>query len=107
MPTAVSIKPSHKSILAYYEGLKAFAGQDVSHEGAVSTAFQNLLAEVGKLHRWVLVPQLAMKVKGRLIRPDATLRHEEWMIPRGYWEAKDPGDDLDVAIPKTINQAYP
>ena len=104
---ATSIKANHKAVQAYYEGLKAYAGQDVSHEGAVSTAFQSLLAEVGKLHKWVLIPQLTMKMRGHLIRPDGTLRHEDWLIPLGYWEAKDSEDDLDVEIRKKINKGYP
>jgi len=106
-PTAATIKPSHKAIQAYYDELKGYATQDVSHEGAVSTAFQNLLAEVGKLHKWTLIPQLSMKLKGHTIRPDGTLRHEEWMIPRGFWEAKDTEDDLDIEIRSKINKGYP
>src|SRR5689334_22702503 len=39
------------------------------------------------------------------VRPDGTLR-DEWS-PRGYWEAKDLGDDLDAEIRKKIAAGYP
>ena len=45
--TTLSIKPTHKAILAYYESLRAYGDQGVSHETAVRSAFQNLLAETG------------------------------------------------------------
>jgi len=105
--TTVSIKPTHKAITAYYEALKAYAGQKISHETAVRSAFQNLLAETGKLHKWTLVPELSMKVKGKSIRPDGTMRDGLWMFPRGFWEAKDTGDKLDAEIKKKIGLGYP
>ncbi len=105
--TTASIKPNHKSIAAYYEALKVYAGQDVTHETAVRSAFQNLLAETGKLHKWTLIPELTMKVKGKSIRPDGTMRDGLWMFPRGYWEAKDTNDDLSEEITKKIGVGYP
>lgn len=108
MPQATSqIKPTHKAIAAYYDALKAYEGQAVSHETAVRSAFQNLLAETARAHRWVLVPELALKVRGKLVRPDGTLRDEEWQIPRGYWEAKDTDDKLDDEVRKKIARGYP
>ena len=106
MPTA-AIKPTHPAFAAYYQALKAYEGQQVGHETAVRSAFQNLLAETGKLHKWVLVPELALKVKGKLVRPDGTLRDEEWRLPRGFWEAKDTADDLDAEIRKKVAKGYP
>ena len=104
---ATTIKPNHKAILAYYEGLKAYATQGVSHETAVRSAFQNLLSEVGKLHKWTLIPELTMKVKGKTIRPDGTMRDELLYFPRGYWEAKDTDDKLAAEIKKKIAAGYP
>jgi len=34
-----TIKPAHRSIKAYYETLKRYAGQDISHETALRSAF--------------------------------------------------------------------
>ena len=107
MPTAVSIKPTNKAIQSYYDALHAYEGQGVSHETAVRSAFQNLLAETAKARQWTLVPELAMKVRGRTIRPDGTLRDDEWQMPRGFWEAKDTDDALDDEIRKKIAKGYP
>jgi len=104
---ATTIKPSHKAILAYYDGLKAYSAQGVSHETAVRSAFQNLLSEVGKLHKWTLIPELPMKVKGRTIRPDGTMRDDHLYFPMGFWEAKDTDDDLAAEIKKKIAAGYP
>jgi hypothetical protein len=46
-------------------------------------------------------------VNGRTIRPDGTMRDDQWLFPRGYWEAKDTDDILNVQIRKKINQGYP
>lgn len=42
-----------------------------------------------------------MKGKGKQVRPDGTLR-DEFNLHRGYWEAKDTSDNLDVEIRKKI-----
>ena len=107
MPAVPAIKPTHKAVAVYYEALKAYAGQNVSHETAVRSAFQNLLAETGKLHKWTLIPELSMKVKGKSIRPDGTMRDGLWFFPRGFWEAKDTDDKLEDEIRKKIAQSYP
>jgi hypothetical protein len=45
MPDASPLKPNHKAIQQYYETLKAYREQNVTHEGAVETAFQRLLTD--------------------------------------------------------------
>lgn len=102
-----SIKPTHKAIQAYYDSLKSYEAQGVSHETAVRSAFQNLLAETAKTRKWNLVPELSLKVRGKSIRPDGTLRDDEWQLPRGFWEAKDTDDALDVEIRKKVAKGYP
>ena len=89
-------KPSHKEIKRYYEELAGYATHEVAHEGATSSAFQNLLAATCKKADWHLVPQLATKIRGKQVRPDGTLR-DDFNLHRGYWEAKDSSDKLDVA----------
>jgi hypothetical protein len=105
--TPAPIKPTHKAIQAYYGQLQAYSAQGVGHETALRSAFLNLLAETAKPQGWTLVPELTLKVRGRLIRPDATLRDDEWLYPRGYWEAKDTDDDLDHEIRKKVAKGYP
>ena len=99
----VSMKATHRSIKVYYETLTRYAGQSVSHETAVRSAFQNLLADAAKCRHWTLVPELASEGRGRArVVPDGTVR-DEFLIPRGYWEAKDTADDLDVEIAGAIH----
>ena len=108
-PSAMSfaqIKPGHKAIAAYYADLARYDAQKVVHEGATSSAFQNLLAATGQEKKWALIPQLTLKIGGKTVRPDGTLR-DEWHLPRGYWEAKDTDDDLDAEIKKKTGKGYP
>src|SRR5215831_2927247 len=100
-----AIKPTHKAIAAYYSALQSYADLNQTHEMGVRSAFQRLLEDTGKSHGWVLVAEVGHKVAGHTIHPDATLYKSA--VPRGYWEAKDTGDDLDVEIRKKIAKGYP
>ena len=103
---AAPIKPGHKAVHAYYEALKAYAGQKVEHEGALETAFSRLLADTAKPHGWTLIPKMSLKVGGKTIAPDGTLR-DEFYLRHGYWEAKDTKDDLNAEIRAKIREGYP
>jgi predicted helicase len=106
MPFTHRFKPTHKEIRRYYEELGGYATHAVAHEGATSSAFQNLLAATCKKADWHLVPQLATRIRGKTVRPDGTLR-DEYNLHHGYWEAKDSSDRLDVEIRKKIAGGYP
>jgi hypothetical protein len=106
MTLSATIKPTHKAIKAYREALDAYAGQQVTHEGATETAFQRLLGETAKSHGWMLVPKLPIKQGGKWITPDGTIR-DDFNLHRGYWEAKDTNDDLPAEIRKKIAKGYP
>jgi len=86
---------------AYYSALDELAKQYAAHEGAVSVAFQTLLAETARRHHWTLIPQLSAKG----IRPDGTLKDPMGLV-RGHWEAKDTDDHLDAEICKKIQKGY-
>lgn len=73
---------------AYYQRLDELAEHHAMHEGAVSEAFQTLLAETARRRHWTLIPQLT----GEKIRPDGTLKDPSGLV-RGYWEAKDTSDN--------------
>jgi predicted helicase len=105
--TPPPIKPTHKAILAYYEVRQRYDAHGADNEGAVRLAFQSLLAETARTRKWTLIAEKSMTVKGRNIRPDATLEDDEWKLPRGFWEAKDTGDVLDAEIRKKIALGYP
>jgi len=101
MPRPTAARPAKipKPIEAYYKTLKEFEHQYALHEGAVGTAFQTLLSETARRHKWTLIPQLSDKYVGKEIRPDGTLNDELHLV-RGHWEAKDTSDDPDAEIEK-------
>ena len=92
-----------KAIDHYYQELAAYQEKKVTHETAVRSAFQNLLATFAQSANWVLIPEQTL-ANGK--RPDGTMR-DSFNLPRGYWEAKDTKDDLHVEIRKKISAGYP
>ncbi len=106
MSNSGALKPTHKAIKAYREALDAYAGQQVTHEGATETAFSRLLTDTAKAHGWMLVPKLPIKRGGKSVIPDGTVR-DAYNLHRGYWEAKDTADDLTAEIKKKIAKGYP
>ncbi len=106
MAKATVIKPAHKAIRTYYQTLQTYRDERVEHEGATETAFQQLLADTARPHGWTLLPKLKLQVKGKNIFPDGTLR-DFFNLRRGFWEAKDTHDDLEVEISRKIEKRYP
>ena len=106
MATPHHFKPAHKDVKRYYEELAEYAARKVTHETATRSAFQNLLAGTCSKAGWHLVPEQTSRVRGKQVRPDGTLR-DDFNLHRGYWEAKDTSDKLDVEIRKKIAQGYP
>ncbi len=92
-----------RAVEQYYKDLAAYADKHVTHETAVRSAFQNLLAAFAQSANWVLIPEQTL-ASGK--RPDGTLR-DAFNLPRGYWEAKDGHDDLQIEIRKKISLGYP
>src|SRR5439155_20717098 len=84
--------------------LRDYQQQRVLYEGAVSTAFENLLIQLSKQHGWVFIPKLS--VTGKRIVPDGTIRDGNG-LPRGFWEAKDTDDNLDREIEVKKAKGYP
>ena len=76
MATAPQIKPTHKAVKSYYDALATYADQSARHEGALRSAFQNLLSETGHKVGWILIPELSLNANGHQIRPDGTFRDE-------------------------------
>ena len=100
-----AISADHTAVREYYSCLKGFEDQRIKHEGAVSTAFENLLTVLVKQRGWNFIPLLSLKTGKRLV-PDGTIRDGNG-LPRGYWEAKDTDDDLDEEIKKKKAKGYP
>jgi len=100
----MQITAAHKKAVdQYYKELAVYQEQGVTHETAVRSAFQNLLALFAPSVNWTLIPEEPL-ANGK--RPDGTLR-DTFRLPRGYWEAKDTRDDLATEIRKKITIGYP
>ena len=71
----------------------------------IRPAFQNCLAAYCEGHReqLALVPELRTPTG---VIPDGTVK-DVLRMARGYWEAKDTGDDLDAEIERKFNRGYP
>jgi predicted helicase len=103
----LSLKPTHKPVRAYYNALAEYAQKGVVHEGAVQTAFQDLLVSCGRQFQWTLVPQYAVKrPKKQPIRIDGALV-DGFNLARAFWEAKDSKDDLKKEVQKKFTVGYP
>ena len=84
------VKPAHKAVKEYYRALEAYASQNVEHELAVRSAFQNLLDVTGRKAGWTLIPELGIRgTKGRTVYPDGTFR-DDYSFIRGSWEPQRP-----------------
>ena len=80
-----TINTDHRAIQQYDTLLAEYSQQRVRHEGAISTAFENLLTQLAKERGWVFTPLLA--VTGKRIVPDGTVRDGNG-LPRGYWAGR-------------------
>lgn len=104
--STLNLKPTHKAVRDYYEAIQNFSQLRVSHEGAVSPAFAELLRHSGHQLKWTLVPQYRVKRNGQSIRVDGALV-DDFNLVHGYWEAKDTGDDLEKEVKKKFAAGYP
>ena len=106
MPT-LNLKPTHKSIKAYYSALEQFAKLSVTHETAVRAAFQALLGHCARQCRWTLVPEFGVSTgRGRRIVVDGALV-DDFRLTHGCWEAKDIHDDLPAEVERKFAAGYP
>ena len=105
-PNPSHVTPNQAAIRNYYSQLQDLRSQGVTNELSIRQPFLTLLAETARPVGWQVIPELGKKAGARTIRPDATLRDRN-SLPRGYWEAKDTYDDLEVEIRKKRDSGYP
>ncbi|MEQ1733165.1 MAG: N-6 DNA methylase, partial [Bacteroidia bacterium] len=75
-------------------------------ETAVRTAFITLLNSYAQTKDLMLVTEVSIKVNGKIITPDGTLKdslRQAW----GYYESKDEHDDINIEIEKKFAKGYP
>ena len=106
MPT-LNLKPTHKSITAYYDALDRYRQHGVTHETAVRAAFQALLEACAKQRNWTLICEQTLRIPGKNpLRLDGALL-DEHSLPRGTWEAKGVHGNLLTEIEKKFDVGYP
>ncbi len=106
----MNLKPTHKPIKNYYAELREYAKVGAEHEGAVRTAFQNLLQHYCRQANLILICEKTHTFpdKGgyRRIRLDGEVV-DAFDLPHGHWEAKDTHDDLPTEARKKSEVGYP
>ncbi len=106
MPT-LNLKPTRKSVNAYYESLGQFDRIGVTRETAVRAAFQSLLESCARQFQWTLVPEYSMTLhKNKRIVVDGALI-DNFNLTHGVWEAKDIHDDLPTEVQRKFEAGYP
>lgn len=104
---SLNLKPSHKSVQAYYESLRQFEQLGVTHETAVQAAFHSILDTCASQFGWKLIAGYAIKRKGKLpLKADGALI-DAYGLNHGIWEAKDADDDLEKEIKSKFSVGYP
>jgi len=84
----LNLKPTHKLVKNYYEVLGQFGQLEIDHEGAVSSAFQNLLAGCGHQFDLTLVREYSFQPsKLHAIRIDGAVLNP-FKLAHGYWEPR-------------------
>ena len=103
----MNLKPTHKAVKDYYAALDQYDRLEITHEGAVRSAFQSLLESCARQEKWTLVTEHSMpSLKNTRIFIDGAL-FDEFTFSRGYWEAKDMNDDLPIEIQRKFDKGYP
>ena len=97
--------PTYPHITQYHAELQRLRAAGGSTESQIRRAFENCLDTYCREHRDKLTLVAEMEAEQRNI-PDGSVKDALRMV-RGYWEAKDPDDDLDAEIAKKFNRGYP
>lgn len=106
---SLNLKSTHKSVINYYDATAQFEKLGVKHEGAVRSAFQNLLEHCARQVGRTLVLEYQLKRKvGKPLEPDGAIVDSLSQILRyGLWEANDTEDDLEKEIKIKFKAGYP
>lgn len=81
-------------------------GPDRRPSGQLREAFGKLLETTAHMVNRSLVSEDRITFGKRTIRFDGTLR-DQWRLPYGYWEARQPGDPLDTELHAGLVKHYP
>lgn len=102
-----AVKATDKAVREYYSALAQGAGAGIEHELGLRHAFEALLEQTARRARgWQLAREHSFRRGGWTIRPDGTLL-DDFRLPRGWYEAKGPGVDLDREVRGKLDGGYP
>lgn len=109
--TVFNLKPTHKAVKDYYDEISNLSTLGVSHEGAVSPAFANLLRHCSAQFKQSLIEKYSMKRIGypsssHPIFVDGAMV-DEFKLIHGVWEAKDTNDVLEKEVKIKFDDGYP
>jgi predicted helicase len=100
---------SKQLINNYYNQVHQIKRSGATNEGALSMPFFFLIMQYAQIKKYQFHSQITIKSQktGKNIRPDGILMND-LRVHRGYWESKDPDDNIDAEINKKIHQdGYP
>lgn len=104
---SLNLKPSHAPVKKYYTTLETFAKGHFDNEGNIRGAFEDLLKHYARQCDWTVVPEYPIPRKnGHPLSVDAAVL-DAFNLPRGYWEAKDEKDSLEMEMKKKFEAGYP
>ena len=98
--------PEYPYIQRYHDDLRRlieFGGSD--SEGSIRRAFENCLDAYCRENKEPLT-LVAELTTPRGVQPDGTVK-DSLRMARGYWEAKDTHDDLEVEVQRKFDRGYP
>ncbi|MCK4593838.1 N-6 DNA methylase, partial [bacterium] len=106
--TAFSTRRVNQALDDYYRLLDDFDKLDqLGIESTTETAMKGLLLDwCSMCDGWTLIKESFKTPRGKSITPDGIIV-DPFHIRRGYWEAKDTGDDLEVEILNKRRDGYP
>ena len=104
---ALNLKPTHRAVRDYYEGLGRFEFHKAEYEMAVKEPFKALLSHCAKQFRWTFIPEYKIHRAGHTPVSVGGALVDEFNLPRGYWEAKDSADDLAKEAEEKFAAGYP
>lgn len=107
MPAPIAHKALNKPIQTYRATLAELERAEARTEGHYRRAFGHLLVEAASATKsgWTLLDEDTIKVGRGGIRWDGVLK-DTMGLRRGFWEAKDSDDKLDVEIARKRDRGY-
>src|SRR2546425_10731455 len=105
---SLDLKPSHASVKAYYDTLHQFGQLYIDHEGAVRSAFQDLLAKCGRKAK----PPLTLVPEYRIERARSSVIVDGALVtlntfPPGTWKPRTKKATLPLKAKRRLDKATP